>query len=223
MVEVPKVRSSNDVMDVPGVKQRRVSTTLQTARKKHQTVEVARITPQERIKPAGESASVRERVRQFEMNGAFHVRARWKRLESRPTAGKARILKTRHHTVGACRKVIQTRMPQCTSPSAMARATREQKSVDDSAELETRPRGESEGVPVAQLDDILSEVKDVKSELLQVRELVGVLVRRERCVEVKMEVAGRRLDRMEQEKDEADDAEREADHEPDQSREADCR
>ena len=34
-----------------------------------QTVEVARIVPQERIKPAGESASVRERVRQFEMNG----------------------------------------------------------------------------------------------------------------------------------------------------------
>ena len=34
-----------------------------------QTVEVARVIPQERIKPAGANASVRERVRQFEMNG----------------------------------------------------------------------------------------------------------------------------------------------------------
>ena len=54
------------------------------------------------------------------------------------------------------------------------------------------------------------EMRDVKSELLQVRELVGVLVRRERCAEVKTEVAARRLDRMEREKNDADDAEREA-------------
>ena len=78
--------------------------------------------------------------------------------------------------------------------------------MDDSAELETRPRG----VPVGQLDDVLLEVRDVKSELLQVREQVGVLVRRERCAEVKTEVAARRLDRMEREKDDTDDAEREA-------------
>ena len=62
---------------------------------------------------------------------------------------------------------------------------------------------------VGQLDDVLLEVRDVKSELLQVREQVGVLVRRERCAEVKTEVAARRLDRMEREKDDADDAERE--------------
>ena len=78
--------------------------------------------------------------------------------------------------------------------------------MDDTAELETRLRG----VPVGQLDDVLLEVRDVKSELLQVRELVGVLVRRERCAEVKTEVAARRLDRLEREKDDADDAEREA-------------
>ena len=36
----------------------------------HRTVEVPRVIPQERIlKPAGERASVRERVRQFERNG----------------------------------------------------------------------------------------------------------------------------------------------------------
>ena len=79
----------------------------------------------------------------------------------------------------------------------------EAKSVDDSAELETRVRGE--------LDDILSDMRDVKTELLQVRELVGVLMRRERCAEVKTEVAARRLERMEREKDDADDAEHEAD------------
>ena len=65
-------------------------------------------------------------------------------------------------------------------------------------------------MPVGQLDDILSEMRDVKTELLQVRELVGVLVRGERCAEVKTEVAARRLERMEREKDEADDAEHEA-------------
>ena len=60
------------------------------------------------------------------------------------------------------------------------------------------------------LDDVMLEMRDVKSELLQVRELVGVLVRRERCAEVKTEVAARRLERMEREKDDADDADHEA-------------
>ena len=35
----------------------------------HQTVEVARVIPQERVKPAGQRTSVRERVKLFEMNG----------------------------------------------------------------------------------------------------------------------------------------------------------
>ena len=52
-------------MDVPAVKQRRVSTTTQTAR----DVEVARVIPQELVRPAWESTSVRERVRQFEVDG----------------------------------------------------------------------------------------------------------------------------------------------------------
>ena len=55
------------------------------------------------------------------------------------------------------------------------------------------------------------KTRDVKSELLHVRELVGVLVRRERCAETKAEIASRKLDRMEREKDDADDAEHEAD------------
>ena len=59
-------------------------------------------------------------------------------------------------------------------------------SVDESAELETRPKEEREGVPVEHLDDILLEMRDVKSEPLHVRELVGVLVRRERCAETSM-------------------------------------
>ena len=54
------------MIDVSEVKQRRVSTGIQTDR----TVEVPRVILQERIlKPTGEKASVRERVRQFEMNG----------------------------------------------------------------------------------------------------------------------------------------------------------
>ena len=80
----------------------------------------------------------------------------------------------------------------------------------DGAELETRSKGEHEGVTVRQVDDILVEMKDVKSELLHVRELIGVLVRKERCPETRAEIAARRLDRLEREQDEQDDKEREA-------------
>ena len=59
-------------------------------------------------------------------------------------------------------------------------------------------------------DDVASEMIDVKNELAHVRELLGVLVRRERCAETKAEIAARRLDRMEREQHEADDAEHEA-------------
>ena len=56
----------------------------------------------------------------------------------------------------------------------------------------------------------VQELCDVKNELMHVRELVGVLVRRERCADTKAEIAARRLDRMEREQHEADDAEHEA-------------
>ena len=55
----------------------------------------------------------------------------------------------------------------------------------------------------------MSELRDVKNELSQVRERVGVLVRRERCVETKAEIAARRLDRK-RKKDEEAEAECEA-------------
>ena len=48
-------------------------------------------------------------------------------------------------------------------------------------------------------DDVASEMTDVKNDLAHVRELLGVLVRRERCAEAHTEIAARRLDRMEQE------------------------
>ena len=59
-------------------------------------------------------------------------------------------------------------------------------------------------------DDMASEMTDVKNELAHVREMIGVLVRRERHAETKAEIAARRLDRMEREQTEADDAEHEA-------------
>ena len=59
-------------------------------------------------------------------------------------------------------------------------------------------------------DDVASDISDVKNELAHVRELLGVLVRRERRTETKTEIAARRLDRMEREQHEADDAEHEA-------------
>ena len=59
-------------------------------------------------------------------------------------------------------------------------------------------------------DDVASDMSDVKNELAHLRELLGVLVRRERRAETKTEIAARRLDRMEREQHEADDAEHEA-------------
>ena len=78
-------------------------------------------------------------------------------------------------------------------------------SLCDGTELETRPKGEHEGATARQVDGILLEMKDVKSELLHVRELIG-----EKCAETRAEIAARRLDRLEQEQDEQDDKESEA-------------
>ena len=62
-------------------------------------------------------------------------------------------------------------------------------SLCDGAERETRPKGEHEGATARQVDDILLEIKDVKGELLHVRELIGVLVRKERCAVRRAEIA----------------------------------
>ena len=84
--------------------------------------------------------------------------------------------------------------------------------MGESAELDVSKRSEGghEGELSTKLDDVMLEMRDVKNELLQVRELVEVLVRRERCAETEAEIAARRLDRMVREQYEADDAEHEA-------------
>ena len=203
----PKVHSISGAMDPTAVKQRRVSTAMQTARKTDQTVEVARVIPHERIlKPAGERASVRERVKQFEMNGGVSCVTAVE--VPRVTPGDRQSEDAEDEAPSKRRKQESDFEPQipvhfslCDDSSNLGA-----KSVGESAELETRPRG----IPVEQLDDILLEIRDVKSELLHVRELVGVLVRRERCTETKAEIAARKMDRMEREKDEAKDGEHEA-------------
>ena len=74
--------------------------------------------------------------------------------------------------------------------------------MDDSTELETSRRRNG------QLNDIMAEMRDVKSELMQVGELVGIP--RERCAEARTDIAARKLDRLEKEKDDIDDTESEA-------------
>ena len=136
---------------------------------------------------------MRERVKHFEMNGGASCTS---------TAKVPRVKPGDRQCEDAVDEAPNKRRKQESDPDLHApvrfflcdgSSDQEAKSVDDSAELETRVRGECEGVPVARLDDILSEMRDVKTELLQVRELVGVLVRTERCAEVKTEVAARRL------------------------------
>ena len=46
-------------------------------------------------------------------------------------------------------------------------------------------------------DDMVSEIRDLKSDLVHFRELLGILVRKERSAEAKAEIAARRLNRME--------------------------
>ena len=53
-------------------------------------------------------------------------------------------------------------------------------------------------------------MRDLKGDLVHTRELLGVLVRKERCAETKAEIAARRLDRMERERDQESEAECEA-------------
>ena len=206
------VRSINRVVDVPVMAQRPGPSRKKELEEVHRTVEVPRVIPQERIlKPAGEKASVRERVRQFERNGGASCS---NNVEvPRVVPGDRQSEEAEDEAPSKRRKQESDIEPRIPVHFSLCEGSSEQeaKSVDDSAELETRVRGECEEVPVARLADILSEMRDVKAELLQVRELVGVLVRRERHAEVKTEVAARRLDRMEREKDDADDAEREAD------------
>ena len=176
-----------------------------------QTIEVARVIPQERIKPARGSASVRERIRQFEMNGVSRT----------STVEVPRATPGDRHSEDPEDEAPNKRRKQESDPDSRApvhfslcddSSDTGTKSVGESAELNTTKRSEEEceGELSVKLDDVMLEMRDVKSELLQVRELVGVLVRRERCADVKTEVAARRLDRMEREKDEAEDGEHEA-------------
>ena len=59
-------------------------------------------------------------------------------------------------------------------------------------------------------DDMVSEMRDLKSDLVHVRWLLGVLVRKERSAETKAEIAARRLDRRDSERDQESEAECEA-------------
>ena len=59
-------------------------------------------------------------------------------------------------------------------------------------------------------DDMVSEIRDLKSDLVHIRELLGILVRKERSAEAKAEIAARRLNRMERERDQESEAECEA-------------
>ena len=175
-VQTSTKQSPGKMVDVP----MDMASPSATAKSSWGLVEVARVIPQELVKPSGERASVRERIKQFEMNGDMSCASTVEAPRATPDDKQSEDLED---------EAPNKRRKQESDPDSHTfvhfslcdgSSNQETKSVDDSAELETRPRG----VPVGQLDDVLLEVRDVKSELLQVRELVGVLVRRERCAEV---------------------------------------
>ena len=166
----PKVHSISEVINTPAVKQRRVSTAMQTARKMDQTFKVAKVIPHERIlRPTGERASVRERVRLFEMNGDMSYTSTVEVPRATPDGRQSEDPED---------EAPNKRRKQESDPDSRApvhfslcdgSSDQETKSVEDLAELVTSPEGEREGFPVGQLDDVLLEVRDVKSELLQFR------------------------------------------------------
>ena len=177
-----------------------------------QTVEVPRVITQELVRPAGEKTSVRERVKQFEMNGGASGTSTVEVLRGIP--GDRQTEDSEDEAPTKRRKQESDPDPRAPVHFSLCHDWSDlgAKSAGESAELDvnTRPEGGHEGERSSKLDDVMLEMRDVKSELLQVRELVGVLVRRERCIETKAEIAARRLDRMEQEQDEAEDGEHEA-------------
>ena len=61
-----------------------------------------------------------------------------------------------------------------------------------------------------ELDDTMSEMESVKEELREMRKMLEFLVRRERKVDTKTEVAAKKIQRLEKEREEEDDKEREA-------------
>ena len=156
------------------------------------------------MKPAGERAPVRERVRQFEVEVP-----RADPVDRQNGDSESEAANKRRKQESDPDPHFPVHFPLCDGSSDQGVET-----ADDSNELETcrRPREAREGVPDEKLDDIMLEMRDVNSdEILRVRELLRVLVRRERCTETKMEIAARRLDRMDRAQDEVDDAEHEAD------------
>ena len=144
VLETERCRDDDDLP--VAAQHQRVLTTKQTARKTHQTVEVARIIPQEPVKPAGEKTSVRERVRQFEMSGG---------VSSTSTVEVPRTVPGDRQSADAEVEASNKRRKQESDPDPHApvhlslcdgSSDHGTKSVDDSAELETRPGGECEGV-----------------------------------------------------------------------------
>ena len=109
-----------------------------------QTVEVARVIPQERIKLARESASVRERIRQFEMNGVSRTstvevpRATPSDRQSEDPEDEAPNKRRKQESDPDSRAPVHFSLCDGSSDQGT-------KSVDDSAELETRVTGECEG------------------------------------------------------------------------------
>ena len=97
-MEVSRVEYNDKVVNIPVMAQRHVPSPQKVLRAvevpqiRDQSVEVARVIPQERIKPA--SASVRERVRQFEMNGGV----------SRTSTVEALRVPRRQAKRGSCRR-----------------------------------------------------------------------------------------------------------------------
>ena len=99
-----------------------------------------------------------------------------------------------------------------TPQTQMILSTRTSESLVTAPVLENSPvvvgsEQPAHGAEYMMLEPMISEIRDLKSDLVHIRELLGVLVRKERSAEAKAEIAARRLNRMERERDQESEAE----------------
>ena len=119
-VQTPK-QSPDKVVNIPI----NIASSSAPVKVSWRVVEVARVIPQERIKPAGERASLRERIRQFKMNGGISRASTVEVPRVPPDDGQSEDAEGEAPNKRRKQESDPDSRALCTFLSAAARATRE--------------------------------------------------------------------------------------------------
>ena len=201
--EIPQLRCTDEVVDNPAVQVPRVHVVEKTAEiPQLQTVEKIGETPQTQMI---QSARTSERsgtapvcqTTQAEIGEVIEIGASIPAESASPIFVTAHVLENSPVVVGSeqpahvAEYMALAPTVSCTD-AAVAHATRPLPATTMAVAhrlVDEKPA-----------DDMVSEVRDLKSDLVNIRELLGVLARKERSAETKAEIAARKLDKMERER-----------------------